>query len=45
VIDPQGIAWEHFHTLGDIPVFGDKGPAASTSGTPACCAAAHPPRT
>ncbi len=21
VTDPQGIAWEHFHTLADIPVF------------------------
>ena len=22
VVDPQGLAWEHFHTLHDIPVFG-----------------------
>jgi catechol 2,3-dioxygenase-like lactoylglutathione lyase family enzyme len=22
-IDPQGIAWESFHTLGSVPVFGD----------------------
>lgn len=21
-VDPQGIAWEAFHTLGDIPIFG-----------------------
>jgi len=30
VTDPQGIAWEHFHTLGDIPVFneGQKAEAA-----------------
>jgi hypothetical protein len=21
--DPQGIAWETFHTLGDVPVYGD----------------------
>ena len=35
--DPQGIAWEHFHTLGDIPVFG-RGPAAPESaGASACC--------
>lgn len=38
VTDPQGIAWEHFHTLGDIPVF-SRGtaqvPAATAS---ACCA-------
>lgn len=27
VEDPAGIAWEHFHSLGDIPVFG--GPAAT----------------
>ncbi|MGA2548742.1 MAG: ArsI/CadI family heavy metal resistance metalloenzyme [Burkholderiaceae bacterium] len=23
VTDPQGIAWEHFHTLGEIAVFGE----------------------
>lgn len=23
VTDPQGIAWEHFHTLGNIPVFNE----------------------
>jgi len=23
VQDPQGVAWEAFHTLGDVPVFGD----------------------
>ncbi|HYG43114.1 MAG TPA: ArsI/CadI family heavy metal resistance metalloenzyme [Bordetella sp.] len=22
VTDPQGLAWEHFHTLGNIPVYG-----------------------
>ena len=35
--DPQGIAWEHFHTLGDIPVFSQRQgePAAEAS---ACCA-------
>jgi lactoylglutathione lyase len=40
ITDPQGIAWEHFHTLADIPVFSDKAdatasPAAQAS---ACCA-------
>jgi lactoylglutathione lyase len=30
VTDPQGIAWEHFHTLGDIPVFKE-------AAAPACC--------
>ena len=37
VTDPQGIAWEHFHTLGNIPVFSE----ATTSGAveaSACCA-------
>lgn len=34
VTDPQGIAWEHFHTLGDIPVFNEK---ADPAGAAACC--------
>jgi len=34
--DPQGIAWEHFHTLGTIPVFSEK--AASSADASACCA-------
>ncbi|MDD0814051.1 ArsI/CadI family heavy metal resistance metalloenzyme [Curvibacter sp. HBC28] len=38
VTDPQGIAWEHFHTLGNIPVFNEK-PAATDSAS-ACCAPA-----
>lgn len=29
VTDPQGVAWEHFHTLGDIPVFSEKAPVAA----------------
>jgi len=38
VTDPQGIAWEHFHTLGNIPVFNE---ASAPVGTPsACCAPA-----
>ena len=36
VTDPQGIAWEHYRTLGDIPVFREAAPA--TAGA-ACCAA------
>ena len=35
VTDPQGIAWEHFHTLGDIPVFNE---TKSPSAAGACCA-------
>jgi len=41
VTDPQGIAWEHFHTLADIPVFSDK-PAAAASVASACCEGAAP---
>jgi hypothetical protein len=36
VTDPQGIAWEHFHTLADIPVFNEATAQASTGS--ACCA-------
>ena len=36
VQDPQGIAWETFHTLSSIPVFGeDNAPVANVDG--ACC--------
>ena len=34
--DPQGIAWEQFHTLRDIPVFSETHVAAR--GDTACCA-------
>ncbi len=34
VTDPQGVAWEHFHTLENIPVFNEA--AAAPQG--ACCA-------
>ena len=36
ITDPQGIAWEHFHTLGNIPVFHEN-QAAQASGA-VCCA-------
>lgn len=41
ITDPQGVAWEHFHTLGDIPVFSQRQgePAAEAS---ACCTPAAP---
>lgn len=35
VSDPQGVAWETFHTLGSIPVFGSD--AANTQDQAACC--------
>ena len=37
VTDPQGIAWEHFHTLADIPVFSEKPKPAEGTRAP-CCA-------
>jgi len=45
ITDPQGVAWEHFHTLANIPVFGAAKaavatPGADTGGEAACC----PPR-
>lgn len=38
VTDPQGIAWEQFHTLGNIPVFSEKQPVAAQEADSACCA-------
>ena len=36
VTDPQGMAWEQFHTLDSIPVFSQTKPAPAQ--TSACCA-------
>jgi catechol 2,3-dioxygenase-like lactoylglutathione lyase family enzyme len=33
-VDPQGVAWEGFHSLSDIPTFNE----AEDSGATACCA-------
>lgn len=50
--DPQGIAWENFHTLGSVPVFGDSGPellraggscTPVAAGSAACCVPAAAP--
>jgi lactoylglutathione lyase len=38
ITDPQGIAWEQFHTLGNIPVFNEA--AAQSANASACCAPA-----
>lgn len=38
ITDPQGVAWEHFHTLGNIPVFSEQLPVGGS----ACCAPAKP---
>ena len=38
ITDPQGVAWEHFHTLANIPVFSEAAPVAEPSTNAACCA-------
>lgn len=44
VTDPQGIAWETYHSLGSIPMFGQDAAPATAPATPAepsgagCCA-------
>jgi catechol 2,3-dioxygenase-like lactoylglutathione lyase family enzyme len=40
VADPQGDAWEHFHSLGDIPVFHEAQAADPNLAETACCAPA-----
>jgi len=42
ITDPQGIAWEHFHTLGDIPVFNEAPAAVADEAPSACCAPKAP---
>ena len=36
VTDPQGIAWEHFHTLDSIPTFSQNSDSAPQEAA-ACC--------
>jgi catechol 2,3-dioxygenase-like lactoylglutathione lyase family enzyme len=38
-LDPQGIAWESFHTLGTVPVYGEDGRSKSVPSEKraACC--------
>ncbi|WP_326543581.1 ArsI/CadI family heavy metal resistance metalloenzyme [Pseudorhodoferax sp.] len=38
ITDPQGVPWEHFHTLSNVPVFGK--PALAKAAAAACCAPA-----
>ncbi|MGH6626237.1 MAG: ArsI/CadI family heavy metal resistance metalloenzyme [Burkholderiaceae bacterium] len=38
--DPQGIAWEQFHTLNSIPVFNEPKPETNPAQAQACCASA-----
>lgn len=35
ITDPQGVAWEHFHTLNNIPIFNEPERVAAQSA--ACC--------
>jgi len=46
VTDPTGIAWESFHTLGSIPVYGEDTPVfnhgtSCVPGTGSCCVPAE----
>jgi catechol 2,3-dioxygenase-like lactoylglutathione lyase family enzyme len=41
ITDPQGIAWEQFHTLADIPVFSETAQAPAEPAS-ACCAPKAP---
>ncbi|WP_027795991.1 ArsI/CadI family heavy metal resistance metalloenzyme [Paraburkholderia acidipaludis] len=38
VLDPQGIAWEHFHTLDGAPVYGESRQASPSAAATSCCA-------
>ncbi len=37
VTDPQGIAWESFHSLAEIPTFNEKKAIPDTTTSTACC--------
>ena len=39
VTDPQGIAWETFHTLDSVPVYGEDSRAPAATGEKAACCA------
>ena len=39
VVDPQGLPWEHFKTLGSIPVFREAEPAVAAGAAPTAVAA------
>ena len=42
VLDPQGIAWEHFHTLDSAPGYGESRQTPSTAAR-SCCAPSGKP--
>lgn len=41
--DPQGIAWEQFHTLDNIPVFSEKQASTTTAQAQSACCAPRAP--
>ena len=41
VLDPQDLAWEHFHTLGEVPIFGEDSTMTHIDGQEACCIPLH----
>lgn len=45
VLDPQGLAWEHFHTLGEVPIFGEDSTMTQIDGQEACCIPLHQDKT
>ena len=36
ITDPQGVPWEHFHTLGDVPVFSQHKSGPTVEASPCC---------
>ena len=42
ITDPQGVAWEQFHTLGNIPTFNDGHAQPAAPSAQVCCAPAAP---
>jgi catechol 2,3-dioxygenase-like lactoylglutathione lyase family enzyme len=43
VVDPQGIAWEHFHTLDGAPIYREISKAPASSASTSCCAPSGKP--
>jgi hypothetical protein len=36
-IDPQGVAWESFHSLDSVPMYGDQGRPVAREAKASCC--------
>jgi hypothetical protein len=41
VLDPQGLACEHFHTVGEVPILGEDSTMTQIDGQEACCITLH----